>query len=123
MPNFLRVDDIFAALIVFLAMLRRIEVKAAVAAQNPDVPVASFDQWRSLALRAYDRVALASLVKVVASGLWYVTAPPLGVPWFQLGGLLIFLGWLASLVAGWKTGIRAGALRRQLGIVLRRRTT
>jgi hypothetical protein len=122
-PNFLRVDDIFAALIVFLAMLRRIEVKAAVAAQNPDVPVASFDQWRSLALRAYDRVALASLVKVVASGLWYVTAPPLGVPWFQLGGLLIFLGWLASLVAGWKTGIRAGALRRQLGIVLRRRTT
>jgi hypothetical protein len=122
-PNFLRVDDIFAALIVFLVMLRRIEVKAAVAAQNPDVPVASFDQWRSLALRAYDRVALASLVKVVASGLWYVTAPPLGVPWFQLGGLLIFLGWLASLVAGWKTGIRAGALRRQLGIVLRRRTT
>ena len=123
MPTFLRVDDIFAALIVSLVMLRRIEVKAATAEQNPQVPVASFDRWRALALRAYDRVAVASVLKVVASGLWYVTAPPLGMPWFQLGGLLIFLGWLASLIAGWKTGTSAGVLRRQLGIVLRRRTT
>jgi len=122
-PNFLRVDDIFAALIVSLVMMRRIEVKAAAAAQNPHVPVASFEHWRSLALRAYDRVAVASLLKVVASGLWYVSAPPLGMPWFQLGGLLIFLAWLASLISGWKTGTSAGVLRRQLGIALRRRAT
>jgi len=122
-PTFLRVDDIFAALIVFLVMLRRIEVKAAVAEQNPQVPAASFDQWRALAMRAYDRVAVASVLKVVASGLWYVTAPPLGAPWFQLGGLLIFVGWLASLVSAWRTGKSAGILRRQLGIVLRRRST
>ena len=123
MPNFLRVDDIFAALIVSLVMMRRIEVKAATAAQNPQVPVASFEQWRALALRAYDRVAVASLLKVVASGVWYVAAPPLGVPWFQLGGLVIFLGWFAALISGWKTGASAGVLRRQLGIALRRRAT
>jgi hypothetical protein len=122
-PTFLRIDDIFAALIVFLVMLRRIEVKAAMAEQNPHVPAASFDHWRTLAMRAYDRVAVASALKVVASGLWYVAAPPLGAPWFQLGGLLIFLGWMASLIAGWKTGTSAGILRRQLGIVLRRRAT
>jgi hypothetical protein len=122
-PTFLRVDDIFAALIVFLVMLRRIEVKAAMPEQNPHVPAASFDHWRTLAMRAYDRVAVASVLKVVCSGLWYLMAPPLGAPWFQLGGLLIFLGWMASLIAGWKTGTSAGILRRQLGIVLRRRAT
>jgi hypothetical protein len=45
------------------------------------------------------------------------------LPWFQLGGLLIFLAWLASLISGWKTGTSAGVLRRQLGIALRRRAT
>jgi len=121
--NFIRVDDIFAALILSLVMMRRIEVKTTQAEHNPDVPPEKFADWRARSLRAHDWVAWSSLGKIVGSVGWYLGAMQFGVgaPWFQLGGMLIFLGWLLSLVWAWRAATETAQLRRQLGIQLRPR--
>jgi hypothetical protein len=121
--HLIRVDDIFAALIVSLVMLRRLEVKNTLAEHNPAVPKERFDHWRAKALRAYSWVAGASALKVVVNVGWYFGGMWLGVPtpWFQLVGLLVFMTWLLSMVWAWKVATDAGVLRRQLGIQLRPR--
>lgn len=121
----IKVDDILAALILSLAMLRRLEVRTTDHAQNPTVPLTQFQNWRTLALRAHDTIAVASAVKVVSSLGWYALASRLGVqaPWFQLVGFFVFLGWALALVWAWKIATDARYLRLQYGIVLRRRSS
>lgn len=123
MTEFLRVDDLLAALILSLVMMRRLEVRTTRTEDNPGVPAEKFAEWRQRALRAYDWVAWASLAKIIASVGWLVLAVRLrvGAPWFQLGGFSVFLGWLLSLVWAWKAGTDAAHLRRELGIQLRSR--
>jgi hypothetical protein len=120
-----QVDDILAALIVSLAMLRRLDVRTAQAAANPGVPEAQFRRWQGLALRAYNQVAAASAGKVVLSLGWFALGTRLGVPtpWFQLVGLAVFLGWALLMVWAWKIGTDARVLRLQLGIDPRRRVS
>ena len=120
----IKIDDILAALILSLAMMRRLEVRTATHAQNSAVPLARFEEWRALALRAYTMIGVACAAKVVLSLGWYVLALKLHVaaPWFQLGGLLVFLGWAITLVWAWKISTDARYLRLQLGIQLRRRS-
>lgn len=124
MDQLIRVDDIFAALIVSLVMMRRLEVKNTLAEHNPAVPKERFDAWRNKALLAYGWVAGASAAKVATSVGWFWGGLKLGVPspWFQLVGLLIFMTWLISLVWAWKVATDAAVLRRKLGIQLRPRT-
>jgi hypothetical protein len=121
--NFLRVDDIFAALILSLVMMRRIEVKTTRAEHNPTVPPEKFADWRARSLRVHDWVAW--LAKIIGGVGWYLGAVQvrIGVPWFQLGGMLVFMGWLLSLVWAWRAATDAAQLRRQLGIQLRPRGT
>lgn len=121
----IQVDDILAALIMSLAMLRRLDVKTAQPGQNRAVSEAEFQRWRSLALRGYNQIAIASAAKVVLSVGWYAMGLKLGVPapWFQLGGFFVFLGWALTLVWAWKIATDARYLRVQLGIVLRRRSS
>jgi hypothetical protein len=121
----IKIDDIFAALILSLVMLRRIEVRTAAQEQNPHVPPARFEEWRALALRAYDQIGVASAAKVVLSLGWYFLAMKLqiGVPWFQLFGLCVFMAWTIALVWAWKIATDARHLRLQLGIQLRRRAS
>jgi hypothetical protein len=123
--NFLRVDDILAALILSLVMMRRIEVKTTRAEHNPGVPPEKFADWRARSLRAYAWVGWSSFAKIIGSVGWYIGAVPLGIgaPWFQIGGMLIFLGWLLSLVWAWRAATDTAHLRRQLGIQLRPRAT
>jgi hypothetical protein len=120
----IQVDDILAALIMSLAMLRRLDVRSARAGENRTVPEAEFQRWRSLALRAYNQIAIASAAKVVASVSWYAAGLKLGVPapWFQVVGFVVFLAWALTLVWAWKIATDARYLRVQLGIVLRRRS-
>lgn len=115
-------DDIFAALILSLAMLRRLEVRTTTPADNPGVPEAAFQGWRKQALRAYDQVAAASGGKVVLSLGWYVLGRKLGVgwPWFHLVGFAVFLAWVVLMVWAWKIGTDARHTRLSLGIRLRR---
>jgi hypothetical protein len=120
----LQVDDILAALILSLAMLRRLEVRTARAEDQPGVPQAEFQRWRSLALRGYNQVAVACGAKVALSIGWYFLALQFSVPapWFQLGGFTVFLAWALTMVWAWKIATDARYLRVQLGIVLRRRS-
>lgn len=120
----IKIDDILAALILSLAMVRRLEVRTANHAQNPTVPLEGFEKWRSLALRAYAMIGVACAAKVALSLGWYAVALKLGVatPWFQLVGLLVFLGWAITLIWAWKVATDARYLRVQLGIQLRRRS-
>ena len=115
-------DDIFAALILSLAMLRRLEVRTTTLADNPSVPEESFQSWRKQALRAYDQVAAASAGKVALSLGWYVLGRKLGVgwPWFHLVGFAVFLAWVVLMVWAWKIGTDARHTRLTLGIRLRR---
>jgi hypothetical protein len=119
----LQVDDILAALILSLAMLRRLEVRTARAEDQAGVPESEFQRWRSLALRGYHQVAVACGAKVVLSIGWYALALRLSVPapWFQLGGFAVFLAWALTMVWAWKIATDARYLRVQLGIVVRRR--
>jgi hypothetical protein len=118
----IQVDDILAALMLSLVMVRRLETRTASAELNPGVPRAHFEEWRKLALRAYSQVAIACGAKVVLNVGWYWLGLELGVqaPWFQLVGVVMFLGWAAVMVWAWKIGTRARSLRLQLGITLRR---
>lgn len=120
----IKIDDILAALILSLVMMRRLEVRTATHARNPAVPLERFEEWRSLALRAYAMISVACAAKVALSLGWYAVALKLRVaaPWFQLGGLLVFLGWAITLVWAWKIATDARYLRLQLGIQLRRRS-
>jgi hypothetical protein len=119
-----QVDDILAALIVSLAMLRRLDVRTAQAAANPSVSAADFRRWQAIALRAYNQVAGASAGKVVLSLGWYALGTRLAVPapWFQLVGFVVFLAWALLMVWAWKIGTDARVMRLQLGIDPRRRT-
>jgi hypothetical protein len=121
----IKIDDIFAALMLSLIMMRRIEVKSAEPSQNPGVDPQRFEAWKVLALRAYNQVAIACLAKVVLSVGWYAygTRAGLGFPWFQLGGFLIFVGWAIALIWAWKIGTDARQMRLSLGIQLRRRAS
>lgn len=120
----IKADDILAALIVSLAMLRRLDVRTAQAAAHPTVSLADFQRWQALALRAYNQVAAASAAKVVLSLGWFALGTRLGVPtpWFQLVGFVVFLAWALLMVWAWKIGTDARVLRLQLGIEPRRRT-
>jgi hypothetical protein len=118
-----RIDDILAALFLSLAMLRRLEVKRASRDAFPGVSEQDFARWRALAMRAYNQSAAASLLKVVLSFAWFkLAAPFVPTPFFQLVGLLIFMGWVIGLVSAWRISTDAHQLRRQLGIDLRRRS-
>ena len=121
----IQVDDILAALIVSLAMLRRLDVRTAQPAAHPGVAEADFTRWQRLALRAYNQVAAASAGKVVLSLGWFALATRLGVPapWFQLVGFAVFLAWALLMVWAWKIGTDARVLRLQLGIDPRRRVS
>jgi len=121
----IKIDDIFAALMLSLIMMRRIEVKAAEASQNPGIDPGRFEAWKALALRAHNQVAIACLAKVVLSVGWYTLGmrAGLGFPWFQLGGFVIFVGWAVALIWAWKIGTDARQMRLSLGIQLRRRAS
>ncbi|HWO08341.1 MAG TPA: hypothetical protein VNN80_02645 [Polyangiaceae bacterium] len=120
-----QIDDILAALILSLAMFRRLDVRSAVRPESPPVSEAEFQRWRSLALRAYDVVAIASACKVVLSLGWFALGLRLGVaaPWFQLGGFLVFVAWACALIWAWKVATDARSLRLRLGIQFRRRSS
>jgi hypothetical protein len=121
----IKIDDIFAALMLSLIMMRRIEVKSTEASQNPSVDAKQFEVWKALALRAHNQVAIACFMKVALSIGWYSLGMRAGVgfPWFQLGGFAIFVSWAIVLIWAWKIATDARHMRLSLGIQVRRRAS
>ncbi len=66
------VDDILAALIMSLIMLRRLETLAVQQSNNPGVSPENFAKWRALALSGYNLGAIACLAKVVLNIGWFL---------------------------------------------------
>ncbi|HTM43695.1 MAG TPA: hypothetical protein VL137_02000, partial [Polyangiaceae bacterium] len=73
------IDDLLAAGVLSLIMLRRIEVKAARAQSYPHVPVEIFESWRKTLLSAYVLGAVSCGIKVVISLLWPLLVLRLGL--------------------------------------------
>jgi hypothetical protein len=116
------IDNIIAALILSLAMMRRLEVISVERADNPQASDADFARWRTMALRAYNFVALVSLVKVIGSYGWFWLFQGVDRV-LQIGGLVIFVAWAGSLVWAWRQATEARALRDRLGIKRRGRSS
>jgi hypothetical protein len=117
-PSMVRIDDILAALLMSLAMMRRLGVLSTLQEHNPDVRIADFERWKAMALGAYNLAALACLAKVVLSigWFWFVRDQTL----LRVGGFLIFGGWVVALVFAWYRATEARGLHDRLGIVGRR---
>jgi hypothetical protein len=112
------VDNIIAALLLSLAMMRRLEVLGIEPGDNPQVSRVQFDDWRQQALRGYNTVALASLLKVALSLAWLAAfANVSGV--LQVGGIVIFIAWIVAIVWSWRLTTEARAVRAKLGIARR----
>ena len=111
------VDDILAALIMSLIMLRRLETLSVQPSNNPGVSPENFAAWRSLALSGYNLGALACLAKVVLNIAWFFAWRDSQNPWpLRLGGLALFIAWVVALVVVWRRVTEARVLRQQFGI-------
>jgi hypothetical protein len=117
--GFFKVDDVIAALILSLAMFRRLETVSVRREDNLHVSDEDFSAWRARALSGYNRVAIASVAKIVLSVLWFRTFQNTPVV-LQVGGLTIFVAWVVTIVLAWRTLTEASARRRELSIGHRR---
>jgi hypothetical protein len=118
----MQIDDILAAVILSLAMMRRLEVRTTSREDNPQLPAERFDEWRRMALRGYSIVAIACFVKVALNTASYALAvhQRIAPPWPQISGGVLFAAWLGALVWAWKIATDARVLRLSSGILLRR---
>ena len=99
--------------------MRRLGAKTAVAEEHARVPAAGFEQWQAAALRAYGLVVVACLAKIALNTAWYYGARGrVGDALLRGVGLVLFAGWIASLLAGWILATRARRRQAELGIVL-----
>ena len=114
-----KIDDVFAALLLSLIMYRRLEVLSVREEDNRRVAPENVQKWRVTALSGYNLGAVACVLKVLLSVGWF---------WFSagnvrlqvIGGLSIFIGWIAAMVVAWRRTTEANAMRRQFGILGRR---
>jgi hypothetical protein len=111
----IRIDDVIAALLLSLIMFRRLEVLGTSSEENPQVRLADFEHWRAQALKPIRVAALACVLKVGLSLLWFRLAP--SKPALVVGGLSLFLAWVGTLVWTWGRATEARALKVGLGIV------
>lgn len=109
-----RIDDLLAALLLTLVMLRRLEVLRITREDNPRVSEQDFERWKRAELGGYKLAAIACFGKVVLSLAWFSLVQV--SPWLQIGGATIFAVWVIALVSAWRTITDARGLRGELGI-------
>jgi predicted anti-sigma-YlaC factor YlaD len=110
-----KADDIIAALILSIAMFRRLEAVSIRREDNQQVSDADFATWRRRAVAGYNRIALACVLKIVISVAWFqLFQNTSGV--LQVGGLVIFVAWVVTVVMTWRPLTEASAMRKRLGI-------
>lgn len=115
----IRLDDILAALLLTLAMMRRLEVKGAV---QPPGSGEGFLAWRRQALRIYGSVAAACLGKIVLNISWFYFALSMALPSLLIQGVgaALFISWVLFLIWSWKAATEATHVRLKLGVSLKR---
>jgi hypothetical protein len=110
-----KADDVLAAAILSIIMLRRIEILRLQEADYPAVPGAEFNRWRELTLSAYRLGAVACVLKLVANQAWFFAFSQKPA-FLVVGGASIFISWLVSVVIAWRRSTEARILRGALGI-------
>jgi hypothetical protein len=112
--------DLIAAVVLMLAMLRRLEVKNIRLEEHPRVDGSVLGSWRERTLRMYRFTAMASASKVVLGQLWVVLLLTRVPRWLTIvSGFLIDGGWIACLVVGWMHATNLAAERASLGLAPR----
>jgi hypothetical protein len=111
------VDDILAALIMTLIMMRRLETLSVKESNNPGVAPEDLAKWRRMALAGYNLGAIACFAKVTLNIGWFWLWRTSANPWvLRIGGAAIFIAWVVALVIAWQRTTEARILRQQLGI-------
>lgn len=105
-----------------LFVVRRMDVRATEAEAFPRVPPSDFSAWQSMAVRARSVAVNACFLKVFLNVIWYFalrnhTSSRL----LQVGGVTIFVGWIAGMIWSSWLSFRARAVADRLGIVIGRR--
>lgn len=112
------IDDFVAAVLMTLAMMRRLEVLTVSKDNNGHVREADFDNWRKLALSGYNQAAAASAIKVLLSFGWFYFAFP-NQSMLVIGGITIIIVYIFAMVNAWRRTTEAAALRKDLHILRR----
>ncbi len=113
--------DIIALVLAALFAMRRMETRGTQAATFPQVPPQAFEAWKGQAIRARTLAINACAAKVIANTIWYFLARNrVGSPGLQIGGYLLFFGWVAALSYTWWLSSAAKGLAERLGIAGRR---
>jgi hypothetical protein len=112
-------DDILAALILCLAMFRRLELKAAKAVTEQGMSEQS-EAWRAHMIRNYELVAKFTVLKIVVTYGWRELAVALSIPapWYYIVPASVVVLWIAVLVLAFRRTLLGRRVQRQLGIVL-----
>lgn len=110
-----QIDDIIAALLMSLAMFRRLETLGIRREQNMHVSEEQFRTWQKGALSSYTALAMACAVKVTCSaGLLLAFRPYPNV--LRFGGMTLFVLWVVVIIMTWRRLTEFSAQRRELGI-------
>ena len=113
--------DVIAALLLMLALMRRLEIKSVNQADFPHVTSDDFQHWRRVALRPHRIAALACLGKIAFGQAWlallFGRVPHVATFAFNFA---VVAAWIITLVLCWKWTSDARGLRERLGLFLPR---
>lgn len=111
--------DIVTLIIGVFLTVRKLDVKRREAQDFPDVQSAAFEAWKAAALRAYNVGSFACFGRLFLD---YVLRYGIArvVPWgvIQVGGGILFFGWVAFMVYAFVLSSRARGLQEKAKIVL-----
>lgn len=114
--------DILALVLMALFVVRRMEIRGTEGEAFRRVPPSEFAAWQSMAIRARSVAVNACFLKVFLNVIWYFALRrQTGSHLLQIGGLLIFVGWIAGLIGSSWLSYRARKVADRLGIVIGRR--
>lgn len=110
--------DVITLVLGIWLTIRKLDVRKREASDHPGVDAAEFGRWKDLALGAYNLGSIGCFAKLALDYLLQYAAPRIGVPWpaIRVGGLVLFLGWVALLVVVWVQAHRAKKLQEKLGL-------
>lgn len=110
--------DVLALVLGIWLTIRKLDVRKREAAECPAVDPADFARWKQLSVATYNLGSVGCFGKLVLDYAWQLLGPRLGIPWgvIRVGGLLLFLAWVAVLVWVWVQSARARKLSERLHI-------
>jgi len=110
--------DVLALIFGIWLTLRKLDVRKREPTECPHVDPAEFDRWKQMAVSTYNLGSVGCFGKLLLDYALQLGGPRLGVPWsaIRIGGLTLFVAWVALLVVVWVRSSRAKQLQDRLQI-------